>query len=191
MSIPALSTAAFTQYVSASSNISASQQAFQSLQQGLAAGNLAAAQLAFATYQSLDQNLAKAGTSQSSQLTSDLSTLGSALDDGDLTASRTAFAAVQSDLKSTPSQAITAAENAAAQTVNEINQLLNSLPSSNSSSSASSDPITSLLNSVFGGKSSSSADQTIAILQSHYGSAGTDVGTSSIIASEAGVNVYA
>jgi hypothetical protein len=60
MAIAALSNAGFSQFVAASSNVSASQQALQTLQQSLAAGNLSAAQTAFNTYQSLNQNLAAA-----------------------------------------------------------------------------------------------------------------------------------
>ena len=54
MATAALSIAGFSAYVASSSNISASQQAFQSLQQALASGNLSAAQTAFTKYQSVD-----------------------------------------------------------------------------------------------------------------------------------------
>ena len=195
MSIPALSTAAFTQYVNSSSNISASQQAFQSLQQGLASGNLAAAQLAFQTYQSLNQNLTKAGgAGQSAQLAADLTTLGSALSNGNLSASRTAFAAVQSDLKSTTSQAITAAETAAAQTVNEIEELLSTFNAngSSSSSSSSANSVLSLLNSGSSPNSASSiGDQTTQILQGHYSAAANNLPAAPPAASNSGVSVYA
>jgi hypothetical protein len=87
MSVAALSTAGFSQYVAASSNVSASQQAFQSLQQSLASGNLTAAQSAFNTYQQLNQNpsAASSTSSSTSQLSTDLTALGSAISSGNLT----------------------------------------------------------------------------------------------------------
>ena len=101
MATSALSIAGFTSYVQSASNISASQQAFQSLQQALASGNLSAAQTAFNKYQSLNANLAQANGSSSanSQLTSDLNSLGTAISSGNLSSAQSAFATVQSDLK--------------------------------------------------------------------------------------------
>src|SRR5271170_3573355 len=116
MSVAALSTAGFSQYIAATSNVSASQQAFQSLQQSLASGNLTAAQSAFNTYNQLNQASTAAGatssssTSSTSQLAKDMAALGSAIGSGNLSTAQSAFATVQSDLKNAPSQAITNAE---------------------------------------------------------------------------------
>jgi ribosomal protein S20 len=128
MAIAALSTAGFSQYVAASSNVSASQQAWQSLQQNLASGNLTAAQTAFNTYNQLNQNLWSASgssSSSSSQLATDMKALGSAISSGDLSTAQSAFTTVQNDLKSTPSQAVTNAESAVNQTVQWMDDLLN------------------------------------------------------------------
>ena len=97
MSIAALSTAGFTQFIAASTNVSASQKAFQSLQQALASGNLTAAQSAFTTYQQLNQSPTTASSSSStssnsgtsssastSQFSTDLTALGSAISSGNL-----------------------------------------------------------------------------------------------------------
>ena len=119
MTVAALSTAGFSQYIAASSNVSASQQAWQSLEQSLAQGNLTAAESAFKIYSQLNpaQTSSSGSSSSASQLTTDMATLGSALSSGNLSSAQTAFATVESDLKSTPSQAVANAESAAAQTV--------------------------------------------------------------------------
>jgi hypothetical protein len=178
MTVPALSSAGLSQYVSASSNVSASQQAFQSLQQSLAAGNLTAAKTAFDTYQQLNQNFTgttdAASTSSttasagSSQLTTDLASLGSAINDGNLKSAQSAFATVQGDLQSSPSQAMANAESAVAQTVQWVDDLL-SLSTSNTESSTPEDPVTSILDSVFGLNPSNNTDPATSILESAYG----------------------
>jgi len=130
MSVAALSKAGFSQYISASGNLSASQQAFKSLQQSLASGNLAAAQTAFNTYNPLDQSLTTSSSSSSSstssnaQLSKDMAALGTAIGSGDLNTAQSAFATVQGDLKSAPSQAVANAETAVAQTVQWVDDLL-------------------------------------------------------------------
>lgn len=198
MSIAALSNAAFAQYVSSSSNVNASQQAFQSLQQSLAAGNLTAAQTAFNTYQALNQNLTSAGTgtSSTSQLSTDLTALGKAIASGDLAASQSAFATVQDDLKTTPSQAIAAAVAAANQTVSEIDALLSVFNTTNNAST-NTDPLTALLDNAYGESSSTNAngtttDPTVALLDSVYGANGASGAAPSITAaSGSNVNSYA
>ena len=152
MSIAALSSAGFSQYVASSSNINASQEAFQALQQSLASGNLTAAQAAFNSYQSLNQNAVDAGggaTSSSSQFAADLNALGSAIASGDLSASQAAFATLQSDLQTTASPAVAAGEAAAAQTVTWIEDLLSTFNSS-SPTPTSTDPTTEILDSAYG-----------------------------------------
>jgi hypothetical protein len=180
MAVAALSTAGFSQFISASSNVSASQQAFQSLQQSLTSGNLTAAQTAFNSYNQLNQsstttsgNSSSAGTSPFSK---DLAALGSAIGSGNLATAQSAFATVQSDLKSTPSQAVTNAEAAVAQTVQWVDDLL-SLSSTNSIPSTPVDPTTSILDSAYGQSASTTA---------------TDPTTSSAkTASDTGVSVFA
>jgi predicted lipoprotein len=70
------------------------------------------AQTAFNTYQRLNQDLSSAAgatssSSSSSQLTSDMSALGNGLTAGDLQTARSAFTAVQTNMKSSPTQSLT------------------------------------------------------------------------------------
>jgi len=173
MAVAALSTAGFTPYILSSSNVGKSQQALQALQQSLTAGNLSAAQTAFTNYQSATSG----STTANSQLTTDLTTLGSALSSGSLSGAQSAFATVQSDLKSAPSQAVVNAQAAVAQSVQQVDELLN-FPDSGSSAASSPDTATAILDSVYGlNSSSNSTDPTTALLESKYGAATT--GTSS------------
>jgi len=210
MSVAALSTAGFSQYISDTSNVSASQQAFQSLQESLASGNLAQAQSAFNTYNQLNEALSTATgsssssstTSTGSQLSTDMKALGSAISSGSLSTAQSAFATVQGDLKSTPSQSVTNAESAVAQTVQWVDDLLN-LSSSNNEDSAPVDPATAILNSAYGlSNSTTTTDPTTSILDSAYGVGGASANpaadpTSSPIpnsgnsGSSSSVNVYA
>jgi ribosomal protein S20 len=203
MAVAALSTAGFNQYIAASSNVTASNQALQTLQQSLAAGNLTAAQSAFNTYQQLNQST----TSANSQLGTDWKTLGSAISSGNLTNAQSAFATVQSDLKSTPSQSITNAEAAVAQTVQWVDDLLNLSTSSSGAETTSADPTTAILDAAYGQNAgSNSTDPTTSILNSAYGSSATGSTTGSTasagattptplsagnLGSSASVNVYA
>jgi hypothetical protein len=173
IAVAALSTAGLSQYVSASSNVAASQQAFQSLQQSLASGNLSDAQTAFNTYQKLNQSSAGTGSASStSQFSSDLTALGSAIGSGNLSTAQQAFATLQSDLQTAPSQAVTNAESAAAQTVQWVDDLLN-LSSSDENDATQVDPTTAILDSVYRQNQSTNAtDPTISILESAYGANG-------------------
>jgi hypothetical protein len=211
MSVAALSTAGFTQYIAASSNVSASQKAFQSLQQNLASGNLTAAQSAFTTYRNLNQSPTTASpssisgsgpTGTTSQFSTDMTALGSAIGSGNLSTAQSAFATLQSTLQSAPSQAITNAESAVAQTVQSVDDLLN-LSSSSNYSAPPIDPTTSILDSAYGMPSAtSSTNPTTSILDNAYDAGGAASGsgaasnTSSIASSGnsgsgAGVNAYA
>ena len=187
MTVAALSTAGFSQYIAASSNVSEAQQAWQSLQQSLAQGNLSAAASAFKTYNQLNPAPASSGSSPS-QLTTDMTALGTAISSGNLSTAQSAFATVQSDLKTTPSQAITNAESAVAQTVQWVDDLLSLSDSSNSSSSTPVDPTSSILDSAYGlNTSSSTTDPTLALLESKYGdgsSASTSGASSSSTAAD-------
>ena len=194
MSITALSTAGFSQYIAASSNVSASQQALQSLQQSVASGNLTAAQAAFNTYQQLNQTLATASGSSSSssssassssssattsQLSKDMTALGTAIGAGNLSKAQSAFATVQGDLQTTPSQAITNAESAVAQTVQWVEDILN-ISGSNNSSTTPLDPTTNMLDSAYGLSTSSTAtNPTTALLESKYGAGASATSASS------------
>jgi hypothetical protein len=188
MTVAALSTAGFSQYIAASSNVSASQNAWQSLAQSLVQGNLSAAANAFKTYNQL--NLAQTSTSGSSsaatsQLSVDMTALGSAISSGNLSTAQSAFATVQTDQKSTPAQAITNAESAVAQTVQWMDDLLSLSDSSNSSSSTPVDPTTSMLDSAYGlNSSSSTTNPMVALLESKYGD-GSTANTSSASSSGA------
>jgi hypothetical protein len=180
MSVAALSTAGFTQYIDASSNLSASQQALQTLGQSLGAGNLSGAQSAFNTYQQINQNLTNASAasahssaSATSQLTKDTNTLGSALNSGNLANAQSAFASMQSDLATTPSQAMANATAAANQTVQWIDDML-SLSNPNSTPATApttTDLVNSILDNAYGlNSSTSSTNPTADILDSALGS---------------------
>jgi hypothetical protein len=162
-----------SQYVLASSNLTQTQQAWQNLQQSLASGNLSAAQTAFSAYQQLTQNLTSisGGSSTSSQLSTDMTALGTALSSGDLSTAQSAFATVQNDLKSTPSQAMANANAAMAQVEGWVSDLLDS---ADPSSSSTSDPTTALLQSALTQESqSTSTDPGTAALESAYGGTGS------------------
>lgn len=201
MAIAALSTAGFSQYLALTSNVGASEQAWQSLEQGLASGNLTAAQTAFNTYQQLNQNLT--GSSSSSQFATDMTALGKAIGSGDVTSAQQAFATVQNDLKTEASPAVQSAESAVAQTVSEVDELLG-VDNSATTSTTSTDPTTSILDSAYGlSSSSSTTDPDLALLEAKYGTgssanAAASNGTSSASTPSAGnsgsaasVNVYA
>jgi hypothetical protein len=192
MSIPALSSAAFSQYVASSSNIDASQQALQSLQNSLSSGDLTAAQTAFNTYQALTQKLANSSgttTSTNAQFSTDLAALGSAIASGYLLTSRSAFATVQADAKAATSPAIAAALAAASQTVTEIEDLLSVFNTSNAAPT-NTDPFTTILNTAYGQNSSASTtDPTTTLLEGQYGA--NAVAASSDLSGTVGVNVYA
>jgi hypothetical protein len=172
MTVAALSTAGFSQFIASSSNVAGSQQAWQSLEQSLAQGNLTAAASAFKAYSQLNpaQTTSGSSSSASSQLSTDMAALGSAIGSGNLSTAQSAFATVESDLKSAPSQAVANAESAAAQTVQWMDDLLSLSDSSNSSSSTPVDPVTSMLDNAYGlNSSSSTTNPMVALLESKYG----------------------
>ncbi len=177
MTVAALSTAGFSQYIAASSNVSGSQKAWQSLEQSLAQGNLSAAQSAFNTYSQLNPSPASSSGSSSapSQLSTDMAALGSAIGAGDLSSAQSAFATVESDLKTAPSQAVANAESAAAQTVQWMDDLLSlSDLSSSSSSTTTTNPVTAMLDSAYGlNSTSSTTNPEVALLDSKYGDGST------------------
>jgi hypothetical protein len=153
MTVGSISAAGLSQDVLLSGN-SSQQQALQALQNNLASGDLNDAQSAFRALQNVLQNSATASGSSlsgNSQLTSDLTALGSALSSGDLSTSQSAFAAVLGDLKNSASPAQTNEANAASQSVQLVDELLSTVNSGVSSSSA--DLTTSILESVYASKS--------------------------------------
>jgi hypothetical protein len=198
MSVAALSTAGFSQYIAASSNVSASDQAWESLAQSLASGNLTAAQTAFNSYQQINQNTSSSiGSSSGSQLSTDLKALGSAIGSGDLSTAQSAFATVQSDFKAAPPQSVSNAESAVAQTVQWVDDLL-SLSTPSSAPNAPADPTTSILDAAYGlNPASSSTGPTTSILSSADDSPTTENASTPAPASSgnngssASVNVYA
>jgi len=177
MTVAALSTAGFSQYIAASSNVTGSQKAWQSLEQSLAQGNLTAAQSSFNTYSQLNPEPASSSGSPSatSQLSTDMAALGSAIGSGNLSSAQSAFATVESDLKTTPSQAVANAESAVAQTVQWMDGLLSlSDSTSSSSSTTTTDPVTAMLDSAYGlNSSSSTTNPEVALLESKYGEGST------------------
>jgi hypothetical protein len=116
---------------------------------------LSGSQSAFQTLQTLYQNSATAGgtnLSSSSQLSTDLTALGTALTSGDLSTAQSAFATLQSDLKTSPSPSQTNETTAASQSLQLVQEVLGTLNSSTASSSANS--TSALLDSVYGSGSS-------------------------------------
>jgi hypothetical protein len=178
MTVAALSTAGFTQYISASSNVSQSQQAWQSLQQSLAQGNLAGAQSAFDTYSQLNGNPVAAGTtgsaasSSTSQFSTDMKSLGSAIGSGSLSAAQSAFTAVQNDLASSPSPAVAEASAAATQSVQWVDDLL-SLSNTDNTVQPTADPVTTILDSAYGETAAAGTDPANSILDTAYGATGS------------------
>ena len=131
--IGSISAAGLAQSVLQSSGANQLQQTLQTLQNSLASGNLATAQSAFQTLQSLVQNsAASTGSSASgtSQLSTDLTALGSALSSNDVSNSQSAFASVLNDLKTTALPAQVNEATAASQAVQSIEDLLSTLNSS-------------------------------------------------------------
>lgn len=192
MTVAALSTAGFSQYIAASSNVSGSQKVWQSLEQSLAQGNLTAAQSAFNAYSQLNPAPASSSGSSSapSQLSTDMAALGSAIGSGNLSTAQSAFATVESDLKTTPSQAVATAESAAAQTVKWMDDLLSLSDSSNSSRSTSTvDPAIAILDSAYGlNSSSSTTNPLVTLLESKYGDGSTASTSSASSSSTAGAS---
>jgi hypothetical protein len=185
-SIGALSTGGLTQYVQASSNLSRSQQAWQALQRNLALGNLNGAQAAFNSYQQATQNLAVIGgntSSSSSQVSTDMTALGSALSSGNLSTAQLAFKTAQTDMSKTQSQGMANAIAATSQAVQWIDDLLD-LPNSSSSSSLPVNDTNLLNNAVLPNSAAASADPATAALSSAHIGNNTAVGN-------AGLNVYA
>jgi hypothetical protein len=213
MTIAAFSTAGFSQYIAASSNVTASQQAFQSLQQSLTAGNLGQAQAAFNAYRQLNQSATQTATpaatssgssststTTTSQFSKDLTALGTAIGSGNLTTAQSAFATLQSDLKNSPSQSLTNAESAVAQTVSWVDDLLN-LNGNSQQATTPVDPTTAILDNAYGlSSSSSNTDPTTSILENAYGTGASGSSSSSAkpasassgnLGSGSSVNAYA
>jgi hypothetical protein len=151
MSITPISAVGLGQAVLASSNSTQLQQILQTLQQSLTTGDLRGAQSAFQTLLQVNQGLTTASgstSSSTSQLSSDLTALGSAIGAGDLSTAQSAFTTVQGDLKSAASPSLTEEVNAASLSEKLVQGLLS--PLNSATSSTTSDPTTSLLDSVYG-----------------------------------------
>jgi hypothetical protein len=154
MLVAPISAASLGQYV-LEAGTSTQQQALRNLQNSLASGNLSGATSAFQALQNVLQTsaISTGATSDSnSQLSSDVTALGSALSSVDLSAAQSAFAKVQGDLKGSASAAQTNEAMAASQSEQLIAGLL------------------STLNANVSANTSSSVGNTSAILRSWYGS---------------------
>lgn len=176
MSVSALSSAGFARYISASSDISASQQAFNSLQQNLASGNISGALSAFNSYQKINRVPTSADSSSATsgkQMSNDMAALGSALNHGNLGKARSAFATLQADLKISPSQAIANATAAAKQTVQWIDAMISlTSPYATKSSTSAANLATNILEELHGfTPSSSNPDLATTLLNNAYGAA--------------------
>ena len=158
MTVSAISAASLSQSVLASSDSNQLQQALQSLQSSITSGDLNGAQSAFEVLQTLNQGLATAsgnsGSSNSqitasSQISSDLTALGSALSSGNLSTAQSAFTTVKNDLNNSGSPSLANETDAASQAVQTVGELLSTL-NVNSSSASISDSTTSVLERVYG-----------------------------------------
>lgn len=183
MAVAALSSAGLSQYINAASNLSASQQAWQTLGQSLASGNLTTAQTAFNNYQKINQNLTDASgsgsstsTTTQSQLSKDLTALGTAIGSGKLSTAQSAYATVQSDLQTTHSQAVTAAEAAVTQSVQWVEDLFTS--SNSISTTTTADPFASILDSAFGTGTSTTTNPMVTLLEDKYANSQSGSSTS-------------
>ena len=156
MSISSISAAGLAQDVLSASDPT-QQQALQTLQNSLASGNLTRAQSAFQTLLTVLQNSGTSGGSSlsspsqpgNSQLSTDMSTLGSALSSGDLSTAQSAFATVLGDLKNSASAQVNEAT-VAFQSLQLVEGLLATLNSNAASASADT---TSILQSFYASKS--------------------------------------
>jgi hypothetical protein len=158
MTVSAISAASLSQSVLASSDSNQLQQALQSLQSSITSGDLNGAQSAFEVLQTLNQGLATASgnsgssnsqISASSQISSDLTALGSALSSGNLSTAQSAFTTVKNDLNNSGSPSLANETDAASQAVQTVGELLSTL-NVNSSSASISDSTTSVLERVYG-----------------------------------------
>jgi hypothetical protein len=163
MTVSAISAASLSQdvlgqHVLASSDSNQLQQALQSLQSSITSGDLNGAQSAFEVLQTLNQGLATASgnsgssnsqISASSQISSDLTALGSALSSGNLSTAQSAFTTVKNDLNNSGSPSLANETDAASQAVQTVGELLSTL-NVNSSSASISDSTTSVLERVYG-----------------------------------------
>lgn len=153
MSTSGISAAGLSQDV-LSSSVSPLQAALQSLQSSLSTGNLTSANSAFQTLQTVLQDSATASRTtlgSNSQLTTDLTSLGSALSSGNVSTAQSAFATVLGDLTGTATPAVVNEATAASQSVQLVQELLSSVDAG--STATSTDPTTSLLQSVYGAQS--------------------------------------
>jgi ribosomal protein S20 len=153
MSVGAISAASLSDYILLSSNATQVQQTVQALQNSLESDNLSTATSQFQRLQKLFQSAASAagsGSSASTQLSADLTALGSALSSGDLGSAQSAFATVQNDLKNSPSPSQIDENNAASQSVQLVQEMLGSL---SSTAPSNADSMNSLIEQVYGGGS--------------------------------------
>jgi len=152
MTIGSISAASLSQNALASSHSKELEKVLQTVQNSLGSGDVKGAQAAFQTLQKLNQNLTTASggsSSSSSQLATDLTTLGSALKSGKVSDAQSAFTAVKKDLKTSAAPSLAVEANAASQSQQLVQGLLNSL-NSNTPASGTSDSTTSVLQRVYG-----------------------------------------
>jgi hypothetical protein len=152
MTVSAISAASLSQGVLESSDSNQLQQALQTLQNSLTAGNLSVAKSAFAAVQTLNTGLANASGSSlpsNSQLSTDLTALGEAIGSGSLAKAQSLFATVKNDLKNSNSPSLTNEIKAASQSAQLVQELLSTVNAS-SPASSNSDTTTSVLDQVYG-----------------------------------------
>jgi hypothetical protein len=153
MTVNPISAAGLSQEVLSSSD-AVEQQALQTLQNGLALGDLTDAQSAFLNLQTILQDSAtgNGAGAGNSQLTNGLTALGDALQSGNLSTAQSAFTGFLSDLKGTASAAEINEATAASQSLQLVEDLLSTVDSTNPSQT-SLDQTTSILEGIYGSDS--------------------------------------
>jgi hypothetical protein len=152
MAVDSISAASLSQYVLSTSDSNPLSQAMDDLQNSLGLGDLKGAQAAFQTVQNLTKSLetvSGSSATNSSQLSSDLVTLGSALTSDNLSSAESALTTVKSDIGSSSSPSLINETNAASQSELLVQELLSTV-NVNTNSSNPSDNTTSVLDAVYG-----------------------------------------
>jgi hypothetical protein len=154
--ISSISAGSLSQNVLESGNSNQLQHTLKALQNNLASGDLNGAQSSFQTLQTLFQNSATfsgGSWSSSSQLSTDMVVLGNALSSGDLSTAQSAFATVLGELKNTALPSHVNEAFSSSQSMQLVQELLNTADSGTTSSS-SADLTNSVLQSVYSNQGS-------------------------------------
>jgi hypothetical protein len=147
-------------YVSTLSSNTVSTKVRSRLGKSLSSGDLNNAETEYISYEEL------VSSTSDTSLASDLSSLGTALKDGNLTTAESSYASASSEMASFIAGAqVSTAKSLAEQAANWIVSLMSD---DSNSSSSSLDPITALINTVYGQSDASYTSAVTAQLKSKY-----------------------